>query len=309
MVWEGRPVIEVAGGLANRQTGEVNQIGTRFAVASISKMFTAVCMARLVDAGLCRFEQSLDEIVPRLRPHFHPKVSIGSLLAHTSGVGDYIDDDAELPFAGMDVARLDSVEGFLPLVLNAPRLAPGVFHYSSAGYILLGQAIETLTGIPFPAAISRWVTEPAGLQSTGFPPLDEPSTGLAVGYLPDGSPHFHHLPRVGGPDGGIVTNVADIQRLFNCLARGDFISEPARRYLWREVSKLSENEAYGHGFYVNKACGEFWYGHTGSDPGLSARVAFAPASGSSIVVLCNCQSTAFKAFRLALQWLNESPGL
>jgi CubicO group peptidase (beta-lactamase class C family) len=266
-----------------------------------------VCIARMVDAGLCRFDQSVIQIVPMLRHHFDPGVTLGALLSHTAGLGDYIDDDAELPFAGMDVAKLDCVSAFLPQVLCVPRLVPGAFYYSSAGYILLGLMIETLTGTSFPAAISHWVTEPAGLRSTGFPPLDKPSVGMAVGYLPDDRPNFEHLPRVGGPDGGIVTNVADVQRLFDRLGSGDFVNETSRQYLWREVGHVSENVAYGCGFYINKACGESWYGHTGSDPGLSARAAFAPASDSSIVLLCNRQSVAFKVFRLALQWLHESP--
>src|SRR5262249_20519702 len=110
---EGRPLIEFAGGFANRRTGRPNTLQTRFATASVSKMFTAVCIGRLVDAGHCRFDQPLVDIVPALRRHFDRDLSLESLLSHQSGLGDYIDDDAELPFAGMDLDRLDCPEAFL----------------------------------------------------------------------------------------------------------------------------------------------------------------------------------------------------
>src|SRR5262249_29428358 len=88
---EGRPLIEFAGGCANRRTGRPNTLQTRFATASVSKMFTAVCVARLVDAGRCRFDQPLVNIVPALHSHFDDDLSLASLLSHRSGLGDYID--------------------------------------------------------------------------------------------------------------------------------------------------------------------------------------------------------------------------
>jgi CubicO group peptidase (beta-lactamase class C family) len=298
-------VLEFAGGLSNRQTGRANRLDTRFATASVSKMFTAVCIARLVDAGLCRFDQPLVEIVPMLRPHFDAGMSLESLLSHRSGLGDYLDEKVELLFAGMDVARLDCPQAFLPHVLRAPRGPVGKFQYSSAGFILLGLAIEALTGEPFPSAIAKWVTEPAGLRSTGFPSMNDPADDLAVGYLSDGRPNIGHLPPVGGADGGIVTNVEDMRRFFNCLAHEKLISEPARQFLWQEVSRISDWEAYFHGFNIVTACGRSWYGHTGSDPGVSARVAFSMQPESSIIVLCNCGSVAFRVFQLVLEWLSK----
>ncbi|MDZ4287849.1 MAG: serine hydrolase domain-containing protein, partial [Prosthecobacter sp.] len=301
--WEGRPVLEFAKGLANRQTGKPNEMSTRFATASISKMFTALCVARLVDAGLCRFDQPLVEIVPTLRPHVDSEVTLAGLLSHTSGLGDYIDDEAERPFAGMDVGRLDSVQAFLPQVLAVPRRAPGTFFYSSAGYILLGLAIEMLTAESFPQAMSRWVTEPAGLRTTGFPSLADPAEDMAIGYLPDGQSNIGHLPIVGGPDGGIVTTAEDLRRLFEALESGGLISESAWQFLGRSVSPIGW-QTYGHGFYITPAAGRIWHGHTGSDPGVSARVAFAGGTGSSIVVLCNVESIAFQVFRLIREGLD-----
>jgi CubicO group peptidase (beta-lactamase class C family) len=269
----GRPPMEFASGLANRTSGRPNTLATRFATASVAKMFTAVCLGRLVETGLCQFEDWLADIVPSLRPHFGQDFSLAALLSHRSGLGDYLDDDSEMPFAGMDVSSLTSPRAFLPHVLQAPRQAPGTFRYSSAGYILLGLAIETLTGQSFPAAIASWITEPAGMTATGFPAMDGQAEDLAIGYLPNGSPNIGHLPIVGGPDGGIVTNIEDLLRFFRNLREGLLLRESTREFLWQSVSPISPTKAYGHGCYIDHAAGQTWYGHTGSDPGTSTRVA------------------------------------
>jgi CubicO group peptidase (beta-lactamase class C family) len=307
---EGRPLIEFTGGIADRRTGRHNTFQTRFATASVSKMFTAVCVARLVEAGRCRFDQPLVSIVPALQSHFDDDLSLASLLSHRSGLGDYIDDNAKLPFAGMNVAQLDCADAFLPYVLQAPRHPAGTFRYSSAGFILLGLAIEAVSGLPYPAAIAQWVLEPAGMKFTGFPALDDPLEDMAIGFLPDGSTNVDHCPRVGGPDGGIVTNVDDLRQFFHCLRDGSLIQESTWQFLSRSVSQTSGIEwdgeySYGHGLCIVTAGGREWYGHTGSDPGVSARIAFSMDSESSIVVLCNHESVAFHVFRHVLQWLNH----
>ncbi len=303
---DGRTLIEHASGLANRATRQPIRIDTRFATASVSKMFTATCIARLVDAGLCRFEQPLIEAAPSLRQHFGEQITLANLMSHRSGLGDYIDDDAELPFAGMDVAQLDCPRAFLPHVLGVRRHKPGEFSYSSAGYVLLGIAIEELTGQPFPGAVAHWIVEPTGLRSTGFPEMDVPAAvDFAVGYLPDGRSNVGHLPRKGGADGGIVTTATDLLRFFECMRAGGFISDAVREFLWEPCGQISEISSYGHGFYLTKIGREVWPGHTGSDPGVSARVAFSPTDDSSIIVLCNSEGMAFRVFRLASCYMNS----
>lgn len=299
----GRTLLEHAHGLANRETGTANCLGTRFATGSVSKIFTAVCLGRMVDAGLCRFDQPLSEVVPALRPHFDEVVTLEALLSHRSGLGDYIDDGAALPFAGMDTARLNCPADFLPQVLKVDRYPAGTYRYSSAGFILLGLAIEALAGAPFSETMEQWVAHPAGLSCTGFPPLDAPSPGLAVGYLPDGHPNFGCLPRTGGPDGGMVTTLPELQKFFDVLRQGPFLSASTREFLFRQTSQINEWAACAHGFKLVTIGDEPWLGHTGSDPGVSARVAFSAEHDSSIIFLCNVEEVAFEAFKLAREWL------
>jgi len=299
----GRTLLQQARGLANRETRQRNCLETRFATGSVSKIFTAACLGRMVDAGLCHFDQSLTSIVTALRPHYGESLTLASLLSHRSGLGDYIDDDAALPFAGMDTAKLNGPADFLPHVLRAERHPPGAYRYSSAGFILLGLAIEALAAEPFPAAMARWVFQPAGLSGTGFPFLNVPAPDIAVGCLPDGSLHFSHLPRTGGPDGGVVTRLSDLRRFFDHLRRDQLLTRSTRQFLFQQTSQINEHAACAHGFKIVSIGGEPWPGHTGSDPGVSARVAFSRDHDSSIIVLCNVEDVAFQAFGLAREWL------
>ena len=245
------------------------------------------------------------EIRPELTPHFDSQITLASLMAHRAGLGDDIDDDAELPFAHLDVDRLDSPEAFLPHVLQVARYESGAFRYSSAGYVLLGLAIEALTGEPFATAIEQWVTSPIGLEATGFPPLADRAADVAVGYLKDGRPNLGHLPPVGGPDGGIVTRVEDLERFFGALQTDDLIGKDTRRFLWQDVTRFDDGDGYSHGFMRRQVFNHQWYGHTGADPGLSAMAVFSPTGNASIVVLSNREGSAFCVFRAIVTWLEE----
>lgn len=308
VIRRGEVLFTEARGFANREAGERNGMNTRFATASLSKMFTAVCIARLVDAGLCRFDMPVAEVVPFLQPKCGEEITLASLLSHRSGLGDYIDNNAAMPFDSMDTSKLERPIDFIPYLLTRMfKYEPGSYRYSSAGYILLGLAIESLTALPFTEAMRRWVIGPAGMMDTGFPPLDAPATGMATGYLKKrgGEPNFRHLPRIGGPDGGIVTNVTDLLWFFACLRGEGLISQASREFLFEEQSWFDPSGSYAHGFRVDTIGKRKWYGHTGSDPGVSARVAFSPDEESSIIVLCNTDDVAFGAFKLACQRLNE----
>src|SRR5450755_4406862 len=82
-------------GLANRSDGIPVRCGTRFGLASVTKMFTAVAVASLVRSGRISFDTPVVKILP---PHRRPAtlrsdVAIHHLLSHTSGIADYFEED------------------------------------------------------------------------------------------------------------------------------------------------------------------------------------------------------------------------
>jgi CubicO group peptidase (beta-lactamase class C family) len=89
---DGKPVLERAYGLANRSTREPNRLDTQFNLASIGKTFTGVAVAQLVEHGKVRFSDPVGRWVPELPARIGRHVTVGELLDHTSGLGDYFGD-------------------------------------------------------------------------------------------------------------------------------------------------------------------------------------------------------------------------
>ena len=98
VVHRGKPLVQYGAGRTRAGSGRAIGNDTRFAAASVSKMFTAACIAQLAEHGLCRLEEPVADYVPKAHT-FGEGVTLDALLSHRAGLGDYIDDDAALPFA------------------------------------------------------------------------------------------------------------------------------------------------------------------------------------------------------------------
>lgn len=299
---EDRFRLRHAAGVADPASRREVDVDTRFPVASVSKFFTATLVLRLVDAGRWRLEDPVARYLPPVSFEVPAHVTLEALLAHRSGCGDYLDDNDPLPFEGLDVDALDTVAAFVPLLADTPWHPPGTFRYSSAGFALLGLAIEHVTGDAYPDVLAREVLDPAGLTRTGFPPMDDLPPDAAIGVLPDGRTNVGHLPRRGGPDGGIVTTVDDLLRLFRAIRSGALLASVTRDRMWTATTTHESGGGYGLGVDLLRIDGETWFGHTGSDPGLSARVMASTARDRAIVVMASRDDVAFPAFRAVRSW-------
>jgi CubicO group peptidase (beta-lactamase class C family) len=115
-----------------------------WAVASVTKLATALGVLRLVEAGELRLEDELWEAAAA-----GPGVTIGRLMAHTSGL-------PQEPAAGAD---------WRAVCLATPLArGPGTrVVYSNAGYGLLGVLIERATRQPFAEALRELVLGPLGV--------------------------------------------------------------------------------------------------------------------------------------------------
>ncbi|WP_313351732.1 serine hydrolase domain-containing protein, partial [Exiguobacterium sp.] len=143
-----------ANGFAHRGYRISNTETTRFGIASGAKLFTAVAILRLVEAGKVALDERVATILPDIGIDLDG-VTVHHLLTHTSGIGDYFDEatmtDFEEVFQDFPMYRLRRPIDFLPLFQDQKRqfTAGERFHYNNAGYILLGLVIEQLTKQPF----------------------------------------------------------------------------------------------------------------------------------------------------------------
>jgi len=185
--------LTIARGLADRATGIANAVDTRFAVASISKLVTGATVARLVDAGVVGWRDRYDDLVPAAwrPPALDPAVTIADLLGHTSGFGDYFDEeDPDTDYADIWMrvppGAMRGSRDFWPLLRDLPQKNPPGRRAvcNNGAYVLVGIALEEHTGRSFPDLVQEVVFAPLRMSRSGFWALDDVVPDLAVATCP-----------------------------------------------------------------------------------------------------------------------------
>ncbi len=221
----------------NRQ--QPTQRDTRFDLASVTKLFTTTAFMGLCDAGRVALDQPVMSVLPEfsgprpILPYENPlvpgqwvtigeetgvvdasRVTFRHLLTHSSG----------LP-AWRPLFRQPDPASALSLALATHFSFPTGSHvvYSDIGLILLGLAVERLTGLRLDAAIGERVLAPLGLRQTCFCPI--PGDGLSLDAAPTefcswrgrrvvGQVHDENAYRLGGIAGhaGLFATADDVAR-------------------------------------------------------------------------------------------------
>jgi CubicO group peptidase (beta-lactamase class C family) len=303
-----RVVTERAYGLAHRGYGIPNAVDTRLAMASGSKGLTALAVMSLVDEGVLELTTAARALLGGDLPLIRDDVTVEHLLAHRSGIGDYLDEEAELQLGAylmsVPVHELATTEDYLAVLGgHATKFAPGErFSYSNGGYVVLALLAERASGVPFHDLVTRRVCEPAGMRDTSFLRSDEPGARTAVGYLspaPDSRSNVFHLPVRGSGDGGAYTTVADMSAFWRALFAGAIV--PAERVA-SMVSPRSEEadgpRGYGLGFWLHGDGARVEL--VGSDAGVSFWSGHEPRSGATVTVISNTTSGAWPVVRALL---------
>lgn len=195
-------------GYANRAEAILNEKETRFGIASGCKLFTAVAIAQLAEAGKLSFDALLRDVLDISFPHFHKDVTIHHLLTHTSGIADYFDeevmDDFEELWINTPMYHMRRLHDFLPLFQKEQqKFIPGEkFAYNNAGYIVLGLIVEKVSGMVFTDYVQQNILDKAGMRNSGYFALDALPTRTAIGYIDreDGTwkTNMYSLPIQGG---------------------------------------------------------------------------------------------------------------
>ena len=303
----GSTIFERCYGLADRAAGIPITAETRFALASVTKLFTAVAIADCVSAGLLRFDDAVADLLPagRRPATLRHDVTVHHLLTHTSGIADYCEEDEDSPGYLEDYGALFDVlpsysmlrpADFLPLFGDRPPYRPPgqKWQYSNAGYVVLGLVIEDVSGQPYTDFVQKRVFDRAGMTSSGFFRLDEARPDVAIGYLPRPSPdapwrsNIYRTPVIGGADGGAFSTSGDLDLFLHRIADGTLLGEMQDVVLARHADAGGGFHS-GYGFLHHP---DGRYGHEGGDPGVEAFLERFPEDDVNLVVLCNMEGAS-----------------
>jgi CubicO group peptidase (beta-lactamase class C family) len=292
---DGVTIASKSTGVANKATGTAIDVNTRFNLGSMNKMFTAVAVAQLSQAGKLSFTDTVAKYLPDYpNKEVAEKVTIHQLLTHTSGMGMYWNEKF---MAQRD--KLLTVAAHLPLFATDPLLFPPgeKFQYSNAGYMLLGAIIEKVSGQDYYSYVHDHIFSPAGMTETGFYEPGKDIPNLAIGYTrmsPDGKPseevHDNTNTREvkGGPAGGGYSTAPDLVRFQQALLGYKLLDKQHTDLVTTgKVDGPRGMGRYGYGFGDNNADGKHSVGHNGGAPGIAANFEMFPESGYTAVALMN----------------------
>lgn len=301
----GETVLAQAYGLAHRAHSVPNTLDTQFAIASGAKGFTALTIASLIEERLLELSTPARSLLGDDLPLIADEVTIEQLLGHTSGIGDYLDEDEELDFNDylmpVPVYELATTEQYLAVLDgHEQKFAPGTsFSYSNGGYVVLALLAERASGVPFHDLVRQRVCTPAGMNATEFLRSDELPARAAVGYLQvdEGSrTNVFHLPVRGSGDGGIYTTVADMDSFWEALLAGRIVSRELVAELTRPRSEVPPSRRYGLGFWLGMDSDVVAL--EGSDAGVSFRSVHDPVRRLTHTVISNTSDGAWPIARL-----------
>lgn len=246
-------------GFADRAHGVVNTVETLFATASGSKGLTALAVMGPVERGTLELATPARSLLGENLHLISAEVSIEHLLAHRSGIGDSLDEEAIDSISDSVMAapvhELTTTEQFLPLLGGHETVFPAGerFQYNNGGYVVLALLAERAAGMNFQQLVRTLVCEPAGMLDTAFLRSDELPGRAAYGYLfVDGlRTNVFHLPVLGNGDGGVYSTAADLSVFWDSFFARRIVSPVGVAEMVRPRSDWpQESKRFGLGFYV-----------------------------------------------------------
>ncbi len=263
--------------LANKMP---NRIDTRFATASAGKIFVAVAILQLIEAGKLRFDSPIGEYLHFDLHAIDRVITVEQLLTHTSGIPDYFDEsvmqDYDELWRDYPNYKIRKSSDLIPLFIDKPMIYPRgeKFQYNNTGFVVLGLIIEELTGVLFDEYLQKAVFQPCEMLDTGYFALDRLPERCANSYICDeqnGNYHtnIYSVDVKGTGAGGAFTTVWDINRFWSALLTFRLLSAPMTKKML--VPHAGSGKAqYGLGVWLDQtAAGSFTPHIEGSDPGVS----------------------------------------
>ena len=289
-------------GLANRAYGVPNTLDTRFGIASGSKGFTALAVLSLVQDGALDLSTTARSLLGKDLPLIADDVTVEHLLTHTSGIGDYLDEDADTEITDYFVGaahELTTTEAFLPLLDGHPTKFPAGerFAYCNGGFVVLALLAERASGVGYHDLVRQRVLRPAGMTRTEFLRSDELPADAAVGYLPiDGvdRSNVFHLPVLATGDGGIHTTAADISTFWRALFAGNIVNH-VEEIVRPRIDAPADSRRYGLGFWLHENTDTVML--VGYDAGASFKSTHDPHTSTTHTVLSNTSPGAWPIAR------------
>jgi CubicO group peptidase (beta-lactamase class C family) len=299
----GRALVRQGYGFADRKAGRLNTPETPFMLSSVSKMFTAVMIAKLVEQNQLSFDSTLGSLLPEYpSAEARDHVKVHHLLTMSSGIPDLF----RVPDFWANIGTIKAPTDFWKYFAKSPlQFRPGTqWAYSNSNFLLLGAIIERRTGRQFTSLVEEEIFRPLGLMNTRYrlDPYRKPALGYThtspagasvdpSGWYPaweETKPGDEFI--VGSPMGGGYSTVDDLARFAEALIANKLLSRETTARVLTGCINTGYGGRDGYGFETRIINGVKMAGHRGSITGSSNLVEFYPDRGYVLVILGNTDS-------------------
>ncbi|MBD2766910.1 beta-lactamase family protein [Hymenobacter sp. BT664] len=296
-VWVG------AAGKANLQTGELMRPCTLNYPQSIAKTFTATAVMQLVEEGKVDLDTRITAYLPATITgpiRNADQATVRQLLNHTSGITNYLEDEAFVADEVANPLRTYTAEQYLNYIAgDPPYFAPGAgYRYSDTNFLLAALLIDQVTGRSHAYRFTERIFQPLGLRDIYY--KNEP------GYpRPRGLVSGNYFDRDGDSvledysgfetasvssflgDDGLISSAYDLGQFIEALGKGKLVNGQSLQQMTRWVDTGITGTQYGLGLFgVDTPYGRA-FGHSGSGVGAAAQMYYLPALDLTLVAFTN----------------------
>lgn len=253
--YQDRIIYHKSFGLSDRISNTINTNNTKYALASITKLFTSTLIMQLVSENKIDLNKSVSYYLKNYNAQVGYKITIHHLLTHTSGIENCEKKQTgnnKLPDIYRDQNSIDKIiqkycSGSLVNEVGSK------FDYNNGDYILLGKIIEEVTKKSFLEALKEKILIPLQMTNTGLITANKDVEALAQpykwnkkanNYIRDQEILYQNY----FASGAMYSTTGDLIKFSDALFNGKLINDQNLEVLLRTYP---ETRSYGYGLWAN----------------------------------------------------------
>lgn len=313
VVKDGKLIYHNSHGLMNLEYNIPFNDSTVFGIASITKQFTAACIAILNKQGELSLNDDVRKFIPELA-FFGDTIRIKHLLNHTSGIRNY---NVLLDLSGFDYEHQGYTNKMIEQLMfrqKGVNNRPGEkMLYSNTNYVLLALLVERISGMKIHQFAKKELFDPLKMSNTFYrSDLKAIIKNRAYSYYKERD--IYKQPKsltlcVGA--GGMVSTIADLaiwsQVFLTSNQEFSFISDFVTKLVPLNDGVLMQ---YARGIFVTSYKGYQTLNHSGRDVGMRSQFICIPDLNIGVIVFTNSEEinavgVSYKILDLWIQTLTQ----
>lgn len=294
-------------GLASIEYNAENKIDTKFNIASITKMITAVAILQLYEKGKIDLKTSIGKYLPEYPNKLvRDSVTTHQLLTHTSGLNNNLD------FWKSNNLEYQKVSDFATLFENDTLLSqPGAkYNYSFSGFVILGLLIEKVSGQSYYQYVKENILVPTGMENTIEIEIDSVVSNKASGYTSSFGEssilkrNDYYLIKT-SPAGFHYSTVEDLFNFSKALRNGKLLKKKTTELMF-EPKVRGYNTHLGYGIDIDQRYNQIIQGHSGGWYGIHCELMDFMDDNYTVVILSNIDDGGKKGASLVTDFFKQT---